>query len=56
MGLARATIRFNGVVAQVVSRSPSAATVVVPAGSGTATIRASDVMGTGTYSVSFTYG
>jgi len=56
MGLAHATITFNGVAAQVVSRSTAAVTVIVPPGSGTATLRGSDAMGTGTYHVTFTYG
>jgi subtilase family serine protease len=56
LALAHATVTFGPTAAQIVKRSNTSATVVVPAGSGTVVIRAAGAMGHGTYHASFTYG
>ena len=55
LGLARATIRFGNSAAKVVSRTTTAATVIVPNGKGAVQIRAEGPMGSGTFRASFTY-
>jgi hypothetical protein len=55
LGLARATVRFGNTAANVVSRSTTSATVIVPKGSGTVQVRASGTMGRGTLHASFAY-
>jgi len=56
LALSHATVTFGPTAAQVVKRSNTSATVVVPAGSGTVVVRAAGAMGHGTYNASFTYG
>ena len=56
LGLEHATVDFGGTAAQVISASTTSATVVVPPGSGTVSLHASSVLGTGTQTTSFTYG
>jgi len=56
LGLEHATIDFGASPAQVVSASATSATVVVPSGSGTVSVHASSLLGTGTQATSFTYG
>jgi len=53
--LAQSTITFGNATAAVVSRSPTSATIVVPDGSGSVTVRAADELGRGARSVNFTY-
>ena len=57
LGLEHAAIDFGGSAASVVpgTASATAATVVVPSGSGTVTVGGSGVLGTGTNTVAFTY-
>jgi hypothetical protein len=55
LALTHATVMFGTHAATVVKRGATSATVVVPAGSGPVTVRASGAMGTGTYHASFTY-
>ena len=54
-GLEGAKVTFSGVAATVVSSSATSATVVVPAGTGTASVAAHSVLGTGTASAAFTW-
>jgi hypothetical protein len=56
LGLEHATIDFGGAAAEVISANATSATVVVPSGSGTVSVHASSVLGTGTQTTSFTYG
>lgn len=53
--LAHATIDFGATRAQVLSATAISATVVVPAGSGTAAVRASSPIGAGRASAAFQY-
>ena len=55
LALTHASILFGGHAATVVSRSGTAATVVVPAGSGKVTVRATGALGDGKYRAAFTY-
>ncbi len=55
LALAHATVLFGDTAATVVKRTGTTATVVVPAGSGKVTVRATGVMGDGTYRAAFTY-
>jgi len=56
LGLEHATITFGGTAAQVLSANATSATVVVPSGSGTVTVHATSVLGTGVQTSGFTYG
>jgi len=56
LALVHASITFGPAAAQVVKRSNTQVTVVVPAGSGTVTVRAAGAMGHGSYHASFSYG
>jgi kumamolisin len=55
IGLEKATFTFGGTAASVVSANATSATVVVPSGSGTVTVQASDPFGTGVQTASFTH-
>jgi hypothetical protein len=55
LGLERATIRFGGKVATVVSSGAKSAVVVVPQGSGKVNVNGTDSIGTGSRLASFTY-
>jgi hypothetical protein len=55
LGLQGATISIGGRIASVVSATSTAATVRVPAGSGTVDVTATSVMGAGSTTRSFTY-
>jgi hypothetical protein len=55
LALTHATVLFGGNAATVVRRTGTSATVVVPAGSGRVTVRATGVMGDGRYRAAFTY-
>ena len=55
LGLEHATISFGGAAAQVLSATATSASVVVPAGSGTVSVGATSVLGTGTQVSSFTF-
>jgi hypothetical protein len=55
LGLEHATFNFGGTAAQVESASATTATVVVPSGAGTVSVRASSVLGSGTQTSTFTY-
>jgi hypothetical protein len=55
LGLEKATFSFGGTTADVVSATATAATVVVPRGSGTVALSASDAVGAGTSTGSFTF-
>jgi kumamolisin len=54
LGLERATFTFGGTPAAVVSSSATTATVLVPAGSGTVSLGATSVLGSGTSTQPFT--
>ena len=54
LALEHASILFNGTNATVVASDATSATVIVPAGSGTQTVKASSVLGQGTQSAPFT--
>ncbi len=55
LGLEHAAITFGGVSAQVLSADATSATVVVPGGSGTVTVRATSDLGAGNRTATFTY-
>ena len=55
LALSVATIHFGNVAASIVARNATSATVAVPPGSGTVTVKGTDAMGTGTHTVAFTY-
>jgi kumamolisin len=55
LAMTHATVMFGNQAATVVRQSANSATVVVPAGSGAVTVRASDPLGTGTYHATFVY-
>jgi subtilase family serine protease len=56
LGLEKATIDFGSQKAQVLSATATEATVVVPQGSGTVSVTASNIFGHGSAVGSFTYG
>jgi subtilase family serine protease len=56
LGLEKATIEFGSQKAQVLSATATEATVVVPSGSGTVSVTASNIFGHGSAVGSFTYG
>jgi hypothetical protein len=55
LGLKNASVTFGGKAATVLSTSPDSATVVVPTGSGTVTVQATGVLGTGVTTSTFSY-
>jgi hypothetical protein len=55
LALTQATVWFGNQPATIVKRSAYSATVVVPSGSGTVTVRATGAIGSGTYRAAFTY-
>jgi subtilase family serine protease len=55
LGLETATIMFGNVAAHVLSATATAATVIVPANSGTQQVSATSQLGTGTVSSTFSY-
>jgi hypothetical protein len=56
LGLEHATIYFGAAVASVVSADATSATVLVPPGSGTVTVTATNVAGNASRTAQFTYG
>ena len=55
LGLEKATFSFGGRAAQVVSATATSASVVVPPGSGTVSVSATSLVGTGTFTSAFTF-
>jgi subtilase family serine protease len=55
LALAHATITFGRTPATVLAQGTTSATLIVPKGAGRQQIRASDVIGQGTYGATFTY-
>ncbi len=55
LGLRNASITFGGLPATVLSSSSTGATVVLPTGSGTVTVQAAGVLGTGVTTSLFSY-
>jgi len=55
IGLEHATITFDTTPADVLAATPTSAIVVAPPGTGTATITATDPIGTGNHPTTFTY-
>ena len=55
LGLEKAAVSFGGIKAQIVSETATSVTAVVPAGSGTVTVTAANLMGAGTFTSAFTY-
>jgi subtilase family serine protease len=53
--LAQASFTFGGNPAAVIAQNATSAIVTVPAGSGNVVVRGTDVMGSGTHTVNFSY-